>query len=719
MYSAKVTGQRIAKLSRKLGFELQYHDVREVASQNKRLAELIGDDHRLIRPLSSEEEQWVLNERFLAKLDFRYFATRYAFILDTTGNLIRFKPNIAQEIVLAVWADLEERERPISIQELKARQLGVSTITEIAVAHRAQFYTYVNAVVASSDPFKSQKMAQMMERCWENQPWWMIPRQTAYRTGELIEFGELHSGVSIQHGTQFSGIARGDTPTVCHLSELCDFADPEELVDASLLRAMHESPWMFLVFESTAKGRRNWWHRTWEFSKENWDKGRARLYPMFLPWFVGSDIYPTETWLRGHPIPEQWEPSTLTYHHADRARAAVLASPLLLKHLGPEWEMPLEQMWWWEVTRDEYAAKKELAQFYSETPADDLEAFQSTNVSAFDPDTLSTYREKTRPPLGVYGFVGRPDEIPIRMQPDRRDIDIQKPAITIRANWNPSAPTFECQLIPLKFQGYSSMDPMGKVLLYEMPEEGETYGLGVDTSDGIGLDRSTIEILRKGTPDRNDALIGEFASAYINAFDLWPLCMALGTLFSPPREDTTIRQSRIVIECRGNGESTQLELRKRGWGNFHPWLRYDSKRIRSQDAHKMGWFTNSWSRAMMMDFLLKAIRDEWIDVNSPFFVDEMADLERDDTRQSLAAAYGGNDDRIMAGGFVFFSLHALELRGGQPVIAAQRIARKSSQAFDPVYQPGFQSSDQGAKGFFGMPLEMERDFDEAVAEEYE
>jgi hypothetical protein len=96
----------------------------------------------------------------------------------------------------------------------------------------------------------------------------------------------------------------------------------------------------------------------------------------------------------------------------------------------------------------------------------------------------------------------------------------------------------------------------------------------------------------------------------------------------------------------------------------------------------------------------------------------MADLERDDTRQSLAAAYGGNDDRIMAGGFVFFSLHALELKGGQPVIAAQRIARKSSQAFDPVYQPGFQSTDNGARQF-AMPLEMQQDYDLSVTEEYE
>src|SRR5882672_1551936 len=617
MYSPKIIAERTIKGERKLGFTFKRHTVKEIIEQNRRLNELIGDDGRLVRPLSTEEEEWILNERSLCKIDFRYFASNYAFILDFTGGLVRFKPNIAQEIVLQVWAELEEQGRSISIQQLKARQLGVSTLTEIAVAHRAQFYTFVTAVVASSDPEKSKKMAMMMERCWQHAPWWMLAGQTAYRTGELIEFGEMNSGISIQHGTQFSGIARGDTPTVCHLSELCDFSNPEELVDASLLKAMHVSPWLFLILESTAKGRRNWWHRTWEFSKENWAAGRARFYPMFLPWFVGTDICPTETWLHvEHPIPQEWEPSQLTMHHAERARASVLADPLLLKHFGKEWTMPIEQMWWWEVTRAEYAAKKELSQFYSETPADDLEAFQSTNVSAFDSDTLSIYRERTRPPLSVFGFVGRPDEIPLRLQPDRREVDVQQPALTIRSRWNPSVEPFECQLIPLKFTGYSNFDPMGKLLLWEMPEEDETYGLGVDTSDGIGLDRSTIQVLRKGTPDRNDALIAEFASAYINAFDLWPLCLSLGTLYSPESSDRRIRQARIVVECKGNGESTQLELRKRGWANFHPWMRYDSKRLRPQDSHKLGWFTNYWSRAMMMDMLLKAVRDEWIDVYS-------------------------------------------------------------------------------------------------------
>jgi len=691
MYSPIVTAQRILEGSRKLGLTLKPHSTEEIAEQIKRLNEIVADDGSLKRPLSGEEEEWVVNERSLCKLDFRYWSSSYAYIMHYSENrLVKFNPNIAQNIVLEVWGQIEEQGREIAMQQGKARQLGVSTETELAVTHRVQFYRHVNALVASSDPDKSFKMSQMMERCWENQPWWLMPRQTKYVAGNLIEFGELDSGVSIQHGSQMTGIGRGDTPTVVHLSELCEFNNPEQLVDASLLRAMHESPWMFLVLESTALGRKNWWHKVWEYSKQYYQSGMARFYPMFLPWFVGSDIYPTKTWLHSHPIPKEWEPAQLTLHHAERAKNYVKTDPTLKKFIGETWEMPLEQMWWWEVNRQEYAAKKELAQFYSETPADDLEMFQSTNVSAFDTDTLTTYRENTRHPLAVFGFIGRADQIPYRMQPDKRDMDPNLPPINIRSRWNTSQEPFECQLAPLKF--YPTSDPHGKLLLWEFPEENELYGLGVDTGDGIGLDRSVLEVLRKGTLERADAIVAEYCSPYINAFDLWAICMAVGTLYSP-RFEGTRRQAKIVVDCLKNGEATQWELRKRGWSNFHVWQRYDNKKIRQGQSNKLGWFANSWARSMMMDYAIKALRDDQVDIFSKHFVDEMADLERDEFKQSLKAVFGGHDDRFVAFGMVFISLHINEVRGALHSLAAQRTALRETNSIDPIYHVGYQGTE--------------------------
>lgn len=725
MYSKKITAEKVTAASQKVGFRLEYHAQEHIDQQTKRLAEIVGDDGRLARPLRDDEKQWILNERILSKLDFRYFSSRYAYIMHFEGGrIVRFSPNEAQNITLDVWAESEEKHVAIMMLILKARQLGMSTLTELAVAHRTQFYKHTNALISSSDPDKSKKMAGMIDRCYENEPWWLKPQLTSYRAGELMDFDAMDSGISIQHGAQFTGLGRGSTPNVAHLSEVAEYIEPEELIDASLINAMHPSAGMLLILESTAKGRKNYWHRLWEHSKTNYSSGRAPLYPMFLPWFVGRDIHPESGWIEKYPVPMEYEPATLTWHHAERAKRYVRANDLLSKYLGEEWEMPIEQMWWWEFMRDDAKGKDILSKFYEEMPADDMEAFQSTNRSAFDADTLSIYRENTRHPKRVYGFVGKPDEVPARFHPDRRDIDSSQSTLTIRSRWNQSGDVSEVQLVPLKFRGYPAFDPMGKLLLWEEPIDGEKYGIGIDTGDGVGQDRTTIEAVRKGTLDRCEEQVAEFHSPYIGASEFWPMALAVSTLYSTPNfeNDGEIEQARVVIDCLRNGETIQLEMQKRGWWNFHPWQRYDKKRIRQKDVHRMGFFSNAWSRAMMMDYIIRAIKDEWIDINSPYFVDEMGDLERDDMRQSLKAVYGGHDDLFVSIGMVYFSLHILEIRDGKMLHTPRSAAHytrhqglpmvtESATHDDPVWSPGFQGTDTRQE-------EVESEGDFIVAEVY-
>jgi hypothetical protein len=689
--------------------ELQYHSIAEVNQarsyfrEREQKHEYALDADPKTPPIiwTPDERRWIRNERIMCRLDFQYYATRYAFIRSMEGQLVLFQPNVAQRIIHTLRAENEFKRIAIANIDLKARQLGVSTDTEICVGHRAQFYSYINAVVASSDPDKSTKMAGMMERVLDNQPRYLRPNVRQVQ-GELIEFPLQHSFISIQHGTQFTGISRGDTPTVAHLSELCDFDNPEDLVDASLMRAMHDSPWMFLVLESTAQGRRNWWHKSWEHAKAHWEDGRSRLRPIFLPWFVGADLYPTETWLRARPTPLNWKPEQTTIAHAERARHYVRSNKLLTQFLGADWQMPLPQMWFYEVERAEHLSKNELNKFLQEMPADDLEAFQSTAISVFDTDTISWYRDEAgrRTPLGVYTVLG--DDIPDRLRVPQRQWDTDLPPIIVKANWSPGT-NYEYTLQPVKWDGYSTDDGLGKVYIYEHPQDYENYGFGVDTSDGLGQDRSVIFGLRKGDFHRNDFQCCEYANPYINAFDLWPICMALGSYYSV-KKDGMLHQPRMAIECKGNGEATQNELRKRGWTNFHMWVRYDTKRIRKAQANKLGIFTNYWFRTMMMDWIIKFLRDGWLDINSPWFIVEMEDLERGEEVQELKATYGGHDDRIMACGMVLLSLYDTEIRSGAKSPGVQRVKLEQGEKYYPTYdeQTSWQTHD---KPMVGTPME--------------
>jgi hypothetical protein len=671
MYHPQITAAAVEEASRGQGWPLVYHSEREISAAITHFEDLVHEETGdLLRALDPKEQRFIQNERRLCSLDARYYYHQYAHIVAWDKSSVHFIPNVAQQMVLEVWADLESKALAISMQQLKARQLGVSTMTEIEVGRRVQFHPRVNAVVASADPQKSRKMANMIEYNWGKIPWWLFPQahEKDVNNASTRVFGQLDSSLLIQAGNQFTGVARGDTPNVAHLSELCEWPDPEDLVDAALLRAMHETPDLFLVLESTALGRGNWWHKTWKISKADWSSGRSRLCPIFLPWFVGVDIYPTPTWLRTRPIPPGWIPEDVTIRHAERARQYVLANPLLLEFLAkgdPSWQMSRAQMWFYEVERGIAIKKNNLNKFLQEMPADDIEAFQSTNVSAIGSEIILEYRERVPPPLGVYTIVG--PHIPPELVVSRREWDGAKPPIVVRCNQVLSRCNEVYQFIPLQFKGYSDTNPMLRLFVWEWPQEGKVYGVGVDTGDGVGLDRSVAEVWREASATEDDGQVAEFASDYIKANQLWPMSLALACFYSPRRPALQRHvQCRVAIECKGNGETVQHEMKKRGWSNFHPWLRYDNKkRVSPATAHKEGVFTNVWFRAQMMDMILTKIDEGTIDVKSPWLVEEMEALERDEYKQSLKAAFGEHDDRFMAAGFIIFSMHVLDVPGRQ------------------------------------------------------
>jgi hypothetical protein len=693
VYCNRKIAERRIKASERLGFDVQPHNLKDVEEAKAHFKTIWDSEQgRFVRPLDEREIRWIRNERAMCACSFAYWSQKYAVIRNWEGKLQLFSPNVAQKIGVQIWADTEELDFAIMIQELKARQLGWSTLCELAMAHRAQLHPNVNGVVASADPDKSDKMSEMIDTVYDNMPPWLLGQLR--RVGKEIEFPNHKSSISIQHGSQFNGIARGTTPNCVHLSEIVDFVDQEELIDASLLRAIHETPETFLMLESTAGGRRDYWHKKWEFNIENWPLGRSRLRPCFLPWFVGDDIWPTETWLRQHPIPTDWRPYDNTIAHAERAAHYVKDTPLLAKYLGSGWQMPRRQMWFYEIERAEAVAQKTLNKFLGEMPADAFEAFQSTNISAFDHDTVESYRTHAKHPIAIYGIVGNQGEIPLRIQASQRDIDSTKPKVQITAAWSQNQKPTHYELVPLHMHEYgSNMDFSNKLFVWEQPEPGNTYGIGVDTGDGVGLDRSVVEVLRAGTLERNERQCAEWASAYVNSYDLWPICMAMGTYFAVKHPDGRLLQPKMVIETNRNGEIVQKELLKRGWHKFHVWVRYDRKKINEGQSQILGWRTVSWSRTMVMDTLLKYIKDGWIDIESPWFIDEMSDLERDESRQSLKAVYGGHDDRIMAVGIVLLSLTIPKVGGRQMQTAITRANQRSEGVVCAKYDPGFQGRD--------------------------
>jgi hypothetical protein len=620
--------------------------------------------------LTVEEEEWMRRQRILCAFDFWYWVERAVWIKDTDNQTVRMTLWKSQEIFLNIVAEMEDDEIAIFLIILKARQLGISRIITLILLHRVVFDSNINAYLASSTDKKTLKLFKLISFVLVRMPYWMQPGSSqpgklgkVDQAGKLLEFFN-GSAITMEHGQQSTGMARGDSPNVVHLSELAEFDDLTSLVDSALLRGMHPSPRAFLALEGTAEGINNAWHNKWETAKADWPQRRGRLRPIFLPWFVGG-LYPKDIFLRQSPIPADYtasmSPWALT--HARMAEEYVRQNDYLTKYLGSNWTMPLEQIWYYECERGSAIRENRLNKFLQEMPSNDEEAFQSSNITVFDIETLNFYTSnaRTQPVWGVFGLRGPAEFVPPRIQPSEILVNHDLAPIPVRCDAGGGV-FINFELVPLKFQGWdyegdSKKGSVDKIYIWEPPIEGFEYGFGCDTGDGIDKDSTCIEGVRKYSLEGPTKQVMEFASGHLSALDVWPFLLALGTWYSVPDRRGNIQQPRMAIECRGKGDIPQNILRLMNWRNFHMWndRKIDDRKVDLSKTQKMGVFTNFYFRAAMIEMIVKALRDGEIEICSPFFVKEMRSLEGDELEQQLRAGYGGKDDRIMALGFILKS----------------------------------------------------------------
>jgi hypothetical protein len=611
---------------------------------------------RLIRDPTPEEKKFIRNEISMCACDFDYWATRYWYIRDETNTIRRFQWRIPQKAAYQIIQDMEQEDRSIECQWLKGRQLGVSTFLEGAITHRALFGYGINGVVASVDQDKSAKMAGMMFLAIDQCPWWLKPTEDQRKIGRLISF-KNECSVSIQSGNQMSGIARGNTPTLIHLSEIADYVDPGDLIEASLFRAVHPSPKVFMHLESTGNSNVGWWADTWRYNKANWHLGKSRLRPVFLPWFMGVDIYPMPTWLHDHPIPSGWQMSEETTAHVHKCNAYVRNTTLLSKILGARWELPREQAWFWEANYIEHKAKRIEKKWLQEMPADDYEALQSRQEKVFPYEVLTRIANEREKDYDVYAITG--EGIEDKFAPMEGEIDYTLPRIPI--TWQAKGRTYRWILVPLKVQDIENIDAgkwNGKLLVYEYPQNGVRFSVGIDTAGGSGLDRTVISVthVEEGTiPDRQAA---EFASDAVSAAESYAFAMAICSWYDA-----------WMVACeqvRKPGDICQVQMRQMGWPNtrVHKFIRYDGKKLSKSRATRLGWYTNSWSRTLLLSMYISAVENGWYEPQSVFLHHELDNFEARQTDSGLTKmehAQNKHDDRIFSSAISYFIAHDLTL----------------------------------------------------------
>ena len=259
------------------------------------------------------------------------------------------------------------------------------------LAHRTFLYGNATALIAADVPAQSAYLFSMLERIYDNMPWWMRPDDKYREKGAQLFFGQTDSLIVVESGKSVRGgdtlgqvrgqMARGKTIPLAHLSEISTWENAGQ-IDDSLLPSIPRGPRSLAIFESTARGRGNEWHQIWL----NAVKGLGRILPIFIPWYGESRSYRSRA-------PEGWEPTDLTKAHSERAL------DVSQKWCGHTIRLTKEQLYWWENEREAYKSKQKLHMFLAEYCADPAEAFQNTGRSVFPFEALHEIRQRLKLPL--------------------------------------------------------------------------------------------------------------------------------------------------------------------------------------------------------------------------------------------------------------------------------------------------------------------------------
>lgn len=288
------------------------------------------------------------------------------------GRLARMEFNYAQERLHQIIREQQEKNEPVRIIVLKARQLGFSTF--IQSWHYEQCDRNENrvALTISYDEASTiemfNKASMIHDRMW-------FPRVTRRSSRNLLEFGDDHGSVFHTRTAGNPNAGRGDTYHHLHLSEVPMWDNSSEVLDA-VLQAVPSGPDTSVILESTAKGAVGDFYEMWCGAED----GKNGYIPFFAPWF--------------------WDPEySIDFKGNATARRAFARS---LSREDKEYMekhgLTIEKMAWRHHTiRDKLRGSKR--RFDQEYPTEPKDAFLTSGTPAFNAAAVADLHHNAAPPL--------------------------------------------------------------------------------------------------------------------------------------------------------------------------------------------------------------------------------------------------------------------------------------------------------------------------------
>lgn len=718
MYSRKVSDERLDKIQQNLPFQLQRYSQKEctdfhewtktllnwdvydaAAKRNiKSVKNVFADGSVFKSPAHQAEfekdyvQNRIENERIICKWDANYWQDNYYQIKNHEGIYVPYIPLPAQRIWRRIRSDLNEKHLPIKQLDLKGRQQGDTTEKQGLLLQRISFTPGADCLVASKQDKDSGIMVQKLLSALDLQPFWLRPFYEQFTTGEGYRF-DNGSFIDIGSGQQ-EFLGKGQTPTACHLSEIASFKYPKSAIENALFRAMHESEWLLQFLEGTAESRDDWFHKKVKEVIAAMDRGTTSWYFNFIAWFFRRDIYPTDTYIRARSDAyAKWIPKPETLAMAKMAENSVRSWKYSRAELGSNWKMDREQMFYYEIEREQAEREDRLAEFLSQMPTTVDEAFQHAGKTLYKVSLIQEYETNARSIIPeVYKLKGDPSEVSPQYWPEPDEILEDGRIIEITCNWNSSIPASVFQLIQIKFDGWDNFDPINKFIIWEHPRPGFNYSEAIDTSDGLGRDISDdaiIGINRIGTAEFKDRQVMEFASPEIPLGSMWPFALVSLTYYSR----YTNSQILSTIECN-KGYELQNALINRGYYNHYKRLDQSSPYQDEAKVQKYGFWTDKATRPAILQHFHNFFIGKHYEIFSPPLLAEVRDLQKvrklnSELGFSSEKIVGKRDNRILTAAINLFASHNREIAGHEKKTWESRV-RSSENIVDIKSFRGFE-----------------------------
>ena len=529
--------------------------------------------------------------------DFEYWARSMTTISDKgKGRDTSFTLNRPQRIYLKAMEELRLADKPIDIILCKARQWGGSTLTQlymlwIQLVHKHNW----NSVICGDIEKQSSIVAGMLAKVISRYPTWATggkqllttPYQGAQKTRVISWSNSRYSLGSAQRPDSL----RSEDISMAHLTEVglwktTQGRKPEDLVQ-SIFGSIASGPYTMKVIESTAKGVGNFFHRTWIDATEK----RNNFTPVFIPWF-SIDLY-------SKPIEENhynaFIESMNEYEHE-------------LFTLGAT----LEAIAWY---RDKRREMPDEWRFFSEFPSTANEAFQSTGRRVFRTGYVNDARKNCVPPLFIGDIVER---------------DGKSQFVPCLPGEDKGSEQLRVWIMPDKEQHIRDR--------YIVTVDVGGTGKKADYSCIVVADR--IAMLDGGVPEivacwhghiEHDKLAWkamEIARAYDNAL----LVVEANTLETEGTEGDNFEY--ILNEISGK------------YNNLY--CRTSLQEVKQGRPRRWGFHTNSSTKPMVINFLIKALRDGLYVERCLETTYELDLYEYKENGKEMGAIEGNHDDRVMA-----------------------------------------------------------------------